>query len=147
MKRNEIINQIIEEQKKVINSLKDSVERYRTASDLDEESTHDPEDFSQQTQAKDLQLRFEKMLTEAESAISFLESELKENHDKIETGCIIETDKNILFVGISLPAFTMDGTEVICFSEKAPVFNTVIGKAPGEQVQIGDKQYTIKSIG
>ena len=50
MKREAIIKIIIEEQKVVIESLQKSVEQYKIASDLDEESTHDPEDFSHQTE-------------------------------------------------------------------------------------------------
>ena len=77
MKRADIIAVIIEEQKAVVDSLKQTVNRYKIASDLDEESTHDPEDFSHQTQAKDMQLRYEKTLKEAELSLAFLENELK----------------------------------------------------------------------
>ena len=143
MKRTDIINIIIDEQKVVIDSLKQPVDRYKTASDLDEESTHDPEDFSQQTQAKDMQLRYEKMLKEAEQAFVFLEDELKMTHDKIEKGTLIETNQNFLFVGISVPAFKFENKEVVAFSDHAPVFQNIKGKNKGDTVEIGSKSLQI----
>ena len=62
MKREEILDKIIEEQQRVIDSLKQSVDRYKTASDLDEDDTSDPDDLARQTEAKDMQLRYEKLL-------------------------------------------------------------------------------------
>ena len=139
MNRIAIINIIIEEQKVVIESLKQSVDRYKTASDLDEESTHDPEDFSQQTQAKDMQLRYEKTLREAEQSLGFLEGELKLTHDKIEKGTLVETDQNFLFVGISVPPFKFENKEVVAFSDHAPVFQNIKGKSKGDKIEVGSK--------
>ena len=143
MNRIAIINIIIEEQKVVIESLKQSVDRYKTASDLDEESTHDPEDFSQQTQAKDMQLRYEKTLREAEQSLAFLEGELKLTHDKIEKGALIETDQNFLFVGISVPPFKFENKEVVAFSDHAPVFQNIKGKSKGDKIEVGSKSLQV----
>ena len=147
MKRTEILEQIIAEQNKIISNLEETVGNYRKASDMDEESTHDPEDFSHQTQAKDMQLRFEKMLSEAEENLSFLMNEKESSHHMIEKGSVIETDKNFLFVGISVPVFKIDGKEVISFSDNAPIFEGFKGKKIGDSVKIGDHSYKIQSVG
>lgn len=146
MNRKDIINKIIEEQKKVIESLENSVERYRTASDIDEESTHDPEDFSRQTEAKDMQLRYEKMLNNAEIELNFLEKETDLSHEIIENGSIIETEKNFYFVGISVPVISADKKQIISFSEDAPIFQNMKGKKTGNEVKIGDNKEVISSI-
>lgn len=137
---------IIEEQKKVVESLQQSVNQYKTESDMDEESTHDPEDFSHQTEAKDMQLRFEKTVKAAEQNLRFLENEKEKLHDKIENGCLIETDKNFLFVGISVPVFKIGDKEVISFSEEAPIFENIKGKKVGEEVKVGDRSFVIQSF-
>ena len=147
MKRDLILEKLIAEQRKVIESLQQSVNQYKSASDMDEESTHDPEDFSQQSQAKDMQLRFEKMLGEAEENLSFLMNEKESSHHVIEKGSVIETDKNFLFVGISVPVFDIDGKEVISFSDNAPIYEGFKGKKIGDRVKIGDHSYEIQSIG
>ena len=146
MNRKDIINKIIEEQKKVIESLESSVERYRIASDIDEESTHDPEDFSRQTEAKDMQLRYEKMLRNAESEMSFLEKETELSHDTAENGSIIETEQNFYFVGISVPIIKLKEKQIISFSEDAPIFQSMKGKKVGDEVKIGDNKEVISSI-
>ena len=146
MNRKDIINKIIEEQKKVIESLESSVERYRIASDIDEESTHDPEDFSRQTEAKDMQLRYEKMLSNAESEMSFLEKETELSHDTAENGSIIETEQNFYFVGISVPIIKLKEKQIISFSEDAPIFQSMKGKKVGDEVKIGDNKEVISSI-
>jgi len=146
MNRKDIINKIIEEQKKVIESLESSVERYKVASDIDEESTHDPEDFSRQTEAKDMQLRYEKMLRNAESEMSFLEKETELSHETTENGSIIETEQNFYFVGISVPMIKLKEKQIISFSEDAPIFQSMKGKKVGDEVKIGDNKEVISSI-
>lgn len=146
MNRKDIIKSIIEEQDKLIDNLNNSVNRYTVASDIDEESTHDPEDFSQQTQAKDMQLRYEKLRNDAQQQLNFLHSEINEVHDKIEAGSLIETDKNYFFVGASVPLFEVNEKEVIVLSEEAPVFQELKDKSVGDTVKVGDEKYTITSI-
>jgi len=146
MKRKDILQQIIKMQTETIENLKRSVEDYRTAADLDEESTHDPEDFSHQNEAKDMQLRFEKSMNSAIQNLQFLEEEIEKTHDEVENGSLIETDKNYLFIGVSTPVFQIDGKEVVSFSDDAPVFENIKGKNIGDQVVIGDQKLTIQSI-
>lgn len=143
MNRKDIIQIIIDEQKEVVQSLMQSVERYKVASDLDEESTHDPEDFSHQTQAKDMQLRYEQMLKEAERNLDFLNNELNEKHETIEKGTLVETDQNYLFVGVPVPVFKFNEKDVVTFSDQAPVFENIKGKNTGDLVEVGKSKVKI----
>lgn len=146
MNRKNIISKIIQEQKKVIESLQQSVDQYKVASDMDEESTHDSEDFTNQSIAKDMQLRFEKMMTEAVQNLNFVEKEKEIVHTEIENGSLIETDKNYIFIGISVPVFKVESKEVISFSRKAPVFEEIKDKNIGDTVKIGDDSLKILTI-
>ena len=146
MKRTEILEQIIAEQNKIISNLEETVGNYRKASDMDEESTHDPEDFSHQSEAKDMQLRYEKLLGDANQNLVFLENEKEMLHGEIENGSVVETDKNFLFVGVSVPVFKIGDKEVISFSEEAPIFAKLKGKKIGDTVEIGDNKLIIQSF-
>ena len=146
MKRTEILEQIIAEQNKIISNLEETVGNYRKASDMDEESTHDPEDFSHQSEAKDMQLRYEKLLGDANQNLVFLENEKEMLHSEIENGSVVETDKNFLFEGISVPVFKIGDKEVISFSEEAPIFAKLKGKKIGDTVEIGDNKLIIESF-
>ena len=137
---------IIKEQKKIIESLENSVERYKIASDLEENSSSDPEDLSHQAEAKDMQLRYEKMLRIEQQNLDLVEKQIDETHEEIEDGAIIKTDENYLFVGISVPAFKYEGKDVISFSDEAPIFAEVKDKKVGDKLKFGDKNLEILSI-
>jgi hypothetical protein len=74
MNKNEIIKSIINEQKVVISTIENSVSRYKNASDIDENDSIDPEDFSHQDEAKEMQLRYEQILVQAKNNLDFLET-------------------------------------------------------------------------
>ena len=146
MDKEKIISAIIEEQQKVINSLKSSAERYKSEADLDEDQTQDPEDYSRQNEAKDMQLRYEKLLLTAQKNWNILEKAKSENYTEIEIGTLIETDKNYIFVGISLPVFKYEGKDVISVSEEAPVFQTLKSKTLGDTLELGNNNFKIISF-
>lgn len=146
MDKVKIISAIIEEQQKVINNLKSSVERYKSEADLDEDQTQDPEDYSRQSEAKDMQLRYAKLLLTAQKNWNILENAKSENHTEIEVGTLIVTDKNYIFVGISLPVFKYDGKDVISISEEAPVFKSLKSKNIGETLELGNNSFKIISF-
>ena len=146
MDKVKIISAIIEEQQKVINSLKSSAERYKSEADLDEDQTQDPEDYSRQNEAKDMQLRYEKLLLTAQKNWNILEKAKSENYTEIKIGTLIETDKNYIFVGISLPVFKYEGKDVISVSEEAPVFQTLKSKTLGDTLELGNNNFKIISF-
>lgn len=141
-----ILSKIIDEYQKVIANLKSSVDRYKHESDMDEDNTLDPDDYARQNEAKDMQLRFQKMLNEAKKNLKFLEDSKSESKEKAEAGALIETDSSYLFIGVSVPVFKFERKEIISFSEDAPIFKQVKGKKVGDAVEIGKNKFEIKKI-
>jgi hypothetical protein len=113
MSKNEVVSKIIEEQKTVIANLENSVSRYRTASDIDEHDSIDPEDFSHQEEAKDMQLRYEQMAIQAKTNLDILESYKNKNCATLVAGALVETEDLYLFIGISTPQFILNDKNVI----------------------------------
>ena len=146
MDKAKILSAIIDEQEKVINNLKASIERYKQESNMDEDNTLDPDDYARQNEAKDMQLRFEKMLNEAKQNLKFLEDSKLETKEIAEAGALLETDKNYLFIGVSVPAFKLGDKDVISFSEDAPIYQNVKGKTSGETIEMGNNNFEIKNI-
>lgn len=146
MKREEILDRIIEEQQRVIDNLKESVDRYKTASDLDEDDTSDPDDLARQTEAKDMQLRFEKMLQKEKTDMQFVLSEKEKTHDEVEAGVIVETDKHYIFVGVALPVIKQDKKDIFCVSPDAPIYAKLRGKKVGDEAEIGANTFKILKI-
>ncbi len=146
MNRNDILTALIAQQQTIIDNLKESVQRYQIASDLDEEATRDPEDYSRQTEAKDMQLRFEKLLREATTDLKFLESEKEASHETIEKGALFRTNHNWFFVGVSLPQTKIGQELVVSFSDQAPIFKSFAKATLGASVEIGAVQHRIEQI-
>ncbi len=146
MNKNEVVSKIIEEQKIVIANLENSISRYRIASDIDEYDSIDPEDFSHQEEAKDMQLRYEQMAIQAKNNLDILESYKNKNCTTIEAGALVETEKLFLFIGISIPQFILNNKNVITLSEQAPIFSTLKDKVVGEKIAIGKIENTILAI-
>ncbi len=146
MKRHQLLSKIIEEHNRVIESLQNSVNRYKVASDLDENDISDPDDFARQTEAKDMQLRYEKMLNSERQSHDFVISENDATHSKIEDGALVETEDQIFFLGISLPHFSFDGKEVFCISEDAPIYKKIQQKNVGSKIEMGVNTLEIIAI-
>lgn len=146
MNKNEIIKSIINEQNVVISTIENSVSRYKNASDIDENDSIDPEDFSHQDEAKEMQLRYEQILVQAKNNLDFLETYKDKETTKIELGSLIETDDLYIFIGISLQQFMLNGKNVIAISEEAPIYNSIKEKNIGEKITIGTIENSILSI-
>jgi hypothetical protein len=146
MNKNEIIKSIINEQNVVISTIENSVSRYKNASDIDENDSIDPEDFSHQDEAKEMQLRYEQILVQAKNNLDFLETYKNKETTKIELGSLIETEDLYIFIGISLQKFMLNGKNVIAISEEAPIYNSIKEKTIGEKITIGTIENTIISI-
>jgi hypothetical protein len=146
MNKNEIIKSIINEQNAVISTIENSVSRYKNASDIDENDSIDPEDFSHQDEAKEMQLRYEQILVQAKNNLDFLETYKDKETTKIELGSLIETEDLYIFIGISLQQFMFNGKNVIAISEDAPIYNSIKEKTIGEKIAIGTIENTIISI-
>jgi hypothetical protein len=146
MEKQKLLDKIIEEQQKIIENLQTNIEFFRKASDLDEDSTLDPQDFSHQTEAKEMQLRFEKMLNSSRHDLNFLKNLSAKKLAGIEKGSTIETEKYYFFIGVSTANFKFEGKVVICFTEDAPIFKKIKDKKIGELFKIGEQELKILSI-
>lgn len=146
MNKKEVLDRIVEEQKSVIENLQESVDRYKTASDLENNSTSDPDELSRQTEAKDMQLRFEQLLSEAEYNLNELEAERNKSHSEAELGSLVETKDMFFFIGISIPKFELEGKDVISVSEETPIAQEMEGKKTGDTFKMGDQELEILSV-
>ena len=146
MNKINIIDSIIKKKKKIILTIEDSILRYKNASDLDENDSSDPEDFSHQDEAKDMQLRYEQMIIQTKNNLEFLAQCKNKICTSIETGALIETENLYLFIGISLPQFELNNKKVISITEQAPIFNLIKEKSLGKKIVIGTTENTILAI-
>lgn len=146
MIKNEVLSAIIKEQQIILDDIKKTINVYETTADIDEDNTLDPEDYSHQTEAKEMQLRFQEKLKEEQAILDFLETHKNRVVHTVESGALIETEAHYIFIGVSVRSTTVNNKDALSVSEKAPIVNSLKGKEVGEKIVIGDKEYTILSI-
>lgn len=146
MNREDILKALIDEQNNQITTLQNAVNEFKTASDLDESEARDIEDLSHQDESKDMQLRYEKILADAQNNLLTIQNITENQHDNTETGSIIETDENFFLVGISLPKISINGKDAMGIAEDAPIFSQLQGKKAGDTFKLGDKETKIIRI-
>lgn len=146
MIKNEVLSAIIKEQQIILDDIKKTINVYETTADIDEDNTLDPEDYSHQTEAKEMQLRFQEKLKEEQAILDFLETHKNRVIHTVESGALIETEAHYIFIGVSVRSTNVNNKDALSVSEKAPIVNSLKGKEVGEKIVIGDKEYTILGI-
>ena len=146
MNKKKIIQLLIDRQHTMITDLTKSMESYQEYADLDEDDTLDPEDFSQQTVAKESQLRLQQQLGRAQSDLALLEHFAANNFDNVQAGALIHTDSLWFLVGISLGGFDVDDINLHCISTGSPAFDVVINKKVNDNFTLGNTNYKILKI-
>ncbi len=136
--REQISKALLEEQDSLIENLRLQVKRYNIASDIDEDDTLDPEDLSQQTQAKDLQLRFQQQLDAAIAQKNYLQD--------ADTLKMIDTGNIVFVLGASMQRFSVGDKEVLGVSEEAPAYSELASVEEGKSFTLGNDRYTVKHI-
>lgn len=146
MNKTAIFNKIVEQEELYIEKLKQTLEQYRRASDLDEEGTMDRQDMSQANEAKDMQMRLRVQLDKANNDLAELKNVGSKEYEKVEAGAMVTTGKAYFFVGVSLHALNVNGKDVHGVSAESPAFKTMYGKTKGETFELGDTTYNIEEV-
>ena len=146
MDKKEIISHIIEEHQKTIENLENSIHKYKQASDIDEDNTLDPEDYSHQNEAEEIKHRFEQMVIQEKKNMEILVNFIDKSCQSVEPGAFVDLGELYLFMGISIHPFTINDINVHTISEDAPIYSLLKGKTIGDEIVLGTSTYSIKNI-
>lgn len=147
MKKSEILDLILVKQKQIISNLEQTIAHYHLDSNLDEDDTLDPEDYSHQDEASEMKFRLKEILNKAKTDYNFIQNNLNSVHQSIENGALIKIEENgYIFIGVSIPPFVANNNKIITISEKAPIFSNIKDLLVGDKITIGNKTYTIITI-
>ena len=147
MKKSEILDLILVKQKQINSNLEQTIANYHLDSNLDEDDTLDPEDYSHQDEASEMKFRLKEILNKAKTDYNFIQNNLNSVHQSIENGALIKIEENgYIFIGVSIPPFVANNNKIITISEKAPIFSNIKDLLIGDKITIGNKTYTIITI-
>jgi hypothetical protein len=146
MNRKDILDKIQHSLEKNLAELNQAVNDYESASNIDEGDALDPEDFSQQSEFKEMQMRMQIQLDQVNAQLERLEELANKKVSAIEAGAIVETKQNLIFIGVSFPAITVDGKELLGITTETPIYASLKGKAKGDTIKLGKEELTIMAI-
>ena len=129
-----------------VRELNKSLEDYKNASNLDEGDTIDPEDYSQQAEQKEMSYQMQIQLDNAQSGLSRLKDFSGKTFSVAKAGALIETDKNWILLGVSIPSLQVGNKELLGISPESPAFAVINGKAKGESFNLGKNSFTILEV-
>lgn len=145
MKRDAIFKAVISKQQEIILNLKKTIEEYKTASDLDESDTIDREDYSRQSEAKDMQMRLGQVLITENDKLNWLEKNVDFVDEKSQAGKLIITQDNIFLLGISMAEFPLDNKKFFAISETAPLYKKIMNLNTGDSFVMGNNEQLIEN--
>jgi hypothetical protein len=133
-------------QQGVIDDLIISRERMKTAADIDENETTDPEDLSRQNELGTMATRLKFMLQKANDDLEFLQKIPLQTGDSVTEGSLVITDGYVFYVGIAVHPFDIEGRHVVSISTDAPIYAVMRDKMAGESFDLAGKTYQIIEV-
>ncbi|HEX5112744.1 MAG TPA: hypothetical protein VFV79_07850 [Saprospiraceae bacterium] len=146
MNRNDVLEKIRLSLERNLAELTQALNDYESASNIDETDTLDPEDLSQQTEFKEMQMRMKFHLEQVNDQLSRLQELANKKVNSVEAGAIVETDRILLFIGVSCPSIPVDGKEILGISTETPIFAALKGKTAGDIFKMGKEEHSIASV-
>ncbi|HUR29777.1 MAG TPA: hypothetical protein VMZ69_00025 [Saprospiraceae bacterium] len=146
MNKQEVLQRIRESLENNVRELSNTLESQRSASDIDGGDTRDPEDFSQQSESRDKEMAFQIQLDAAQAQLGKLDDFTGKKITGAEPGAIVETDKNLFYLGISVSPMHIGNKELYGVSPDTPAYNAIRGKAKGDTFNVGKHEHTILDI-
>jgi hypothetical protein len=90
---------------------------------------------------------FAEQLQKASEEMSLLDKiKPAENKKKVEFGAVVITDKQKLFISISLGKVSVDNEIYFCISPAVPVYKAMEGLKPGEQTFFNGNRILIEDV-
>jgi hypothetical protein len=139
-------NTLIELQENIINELQEQVETVHTMVDIDEEMTHDPEDYSHQYESKEIEEMVKIQLNRAKIGLDHLKSIDFDAKDSVCSGAVVFTDKMKFFIGFATVPFDIDEHHIVGISLGSPIYPMMAEKKVGDKFSFSGRDYKIEAI-
>ena len=146
MNKDAVRETMISHQQKIINELSEQISTIHTMVDIDEEMTHDPEDYSHQFESNEIEQMIKVQLNKAQSALRHLESIDFGPKNTITVGALVKTNKMKFFIGFPTVPFESEGDRIIGISLGSPIYPMMANKKAGDRFTFSGNEYNIESI-
>ncbi|MFT7611259.1 MAG: hypothetical protein ACI9J3_000201 [Parvicellaceae bacterium] len=146
MNKKEVKKLLIAEQKEVIENLKQEINDLHQGSDLDEDDTIDPEDFSHQAEISNIEMNLSQRLNSAKEQLSSIENLSDEPMNSIGPGALVESEHDLIYVSIAARSFKYTDKPLFPISRDSPIYKKLLKLNVGDALVIGEEESVIQAI-
>lgn len=139
-------SELIHMQKMIVSEFEGQMKSAHSMVDIDESDVMDPEDFSHQYEAGEMEQLMRTQMNRAKSCIDLINNIDFSPKSKIEVGAIVETGAFAFFIGIPTTPFNFEGRQIVGISKEAPFYTVLIDKKVGDHFTYCGNEYTIDAI-
>jgi hypothetical protein len=130
----------------IIYDLSEELRAKKTLTDLDEGNTLDPEDFSNQTESREMTLLLEKQIEKTRFDLDRLQHIDFSEKSEAGIGALVTTDMFNFVLGVATTPFLFGNVQIVGVSPEAPIFRYLVGKKQGESFTYSGNMYNIHTI-
>jgi hypothetical protein len=130
----------------IIAELKEELATKKGSSDLDENDTLDPEDYSTQTVSNVMVDLLKEQIAKTEKDLERIQSIDFSLKEEAAVGALVTTDMFNFFLGVATVPFLYDHKQIVGISVSAAIFVNIKGKKVGDSFTFSGHQYNIHEI-
>ena len=146
MNKEHIKEMLFTMQENIIREFKEKVEVTHGVVDIDEDDTHDPDDYSHQYESAELEQLMKVQLNKSKRCLDLLKSIDFSPKTSVESGAYVETNKFNFFIGFATVPFDVDGKHIVGISMDSPICPIMLGKKEGDKFSFSGVDYVIENI-
>lgn len=147
--RGKLLEACIEKQQALIDDFKSRVAELVSTPGLGNEESYDNEILGQQSQrvaeVDNLHRALDLANNEMDDLLR-LSGRKKELHSRVEPGAVVVTDRDTIFVSVSIEQFEVDGEPYVGISTKSPLYAAMKGKQAGDTFECAGIAYNILEV-
>jgi hypothetical protein len=146
MNKETVRETMLSHQQEIINELSEQISTVHTMVDIDEEMTHDPEDYSHQFESNEIEQLIKVQLNKAKSGLQHLESIDFGPKNTVTAGALVKTNKMKFFIGFPTVPFDAGEDHIVGISLGSPIYPMMANKKVGDSFTFSGNEYNIESI-
>ena len=146
MKKQIVIDHIRQSQMKIVEELSEKIDTVHSMVDIDETDTLDPEDYSHQYEAGEMEQLIRVQLNKARRQLDIMDTMDFSAKKRVAPGAYVETNQFNCLVSFATAPFEVEGKTVVGISVESPIYTSMVGKRAEENFSYGGKTYQILQI-
>lgn len=146
MKKENVLNHVRHSQQLIVEELSEKISTVHSMVDMDEDNTLDPEDYSHQYEAGEMEQLIRVQLNKAKRQLDIMNTLDFSVKNKVAPGAYIETDHFNCLVAFATTPFEVEGKTVVGISIDSPIYASMLGKKANDSFSFGGKTYQILQI-